>query len=272
MPESLISLLRSAYLGTLIGGFLFFLAWEGAEPRRPFADAASQRRHRLRNFGMLFLVIVLADIAFGWGVMGTLPMVTSMPAGLFAGADVPWPLQLAIGFVALDFAYYWTHRALHAWPLLWRIHRVHHSDRHLDATTASRFHPLDVAITIVVVVGTLSALGIPLWVELARNVVITPLLMAQHANVAFSPRWDALLRPVIVTPELHRVHHSPLGDEHDSNYGQILSCWDRWFGTWREPPASVADVGVPGLEAEDAQSVLGMMLTPLRPVPRSLPD
>ena len=264
MPETLVSLLRGLYLGTLIGGFVFFLAWEDANPRRPFADAAAKRRHRLRNFGMLLLVIVLADILFGWGLLGTLGMVASMPFGFFADAGLGWPLQLAIGFVALDLASYWTHRAMHAWPPLWRIHRVHHGDRHLDATTASRFHPLDVAITIVVVVGTLGALGIPLWVELARNVVINPLLMAQHANVAFSPRLDAILRRVIVTPALHRVHHSPISDEHDANYGQIFSCWDRWFGTWRDPPAASAGVGLDGLRDERWHTLGGMFLTPFR--------
>jgi sterol desaturase/sphingolipid hydroxylase (fatty acid hydroxylase superfamily) len=264
MSDYVLTLLRGAYFGTLVGGFIFFLMWEGGAPRRSFAGDADRRRHVLRNFGLFVSVVLIADIAVGMVLFDASRWIARSPGTLLGGLDGWWPLQLAAGIVAIDFLYYWWHRASHAVPLLWRIHRVHHSDPHLDVTTGTRFHPLEVSISIGLVIVVLNALGIPLWVELARTLVVNPLVMAQHANVAFPARWDALLRPLIVTPELHRVHHSPLRAEHDANYGQIFSCWDRWFGTLRPPPASVAEVGVAGLESARWQTVAGMLATPFR--------
>jgi sterol desaturase/sphingolipid hydroxylase (fatty acid hydroxylase superfamily) len=269
MSDYPLALLRGAYFGTLIGGFVFFLAWESANPRVRFGngnDHAERKRHRLRNFGMLLAVVLLADLAFGIGLLNTPSFLAAMPGGLLSEIELGWPVQLLLGVVAVDFVIYWLHRAMHAWPPLWRIHRVHHSDPHLDATTSARFHPVEVAIDIVLVLGTLRALGIPLWVDLARTVFVNPLLMAQHADVVWPSRWDALLRRLFATPEFHRVHHSPLRAEHDANYGQILSCWDRWFGTWRDPPASSAEVGLAGFGSERWQSIAGMLATPLRGV------
>jgi sterol desaturase/sphingolipid hydroxylase (fatty acid hydroxylase superfamily) len=263
-PDSALSLLRGAYLGTLIGGFLFFLAWEAHAPRSPLPVGSTRRRHLLRNFAMLGAVVIVADLAFGIALMDTTGRLAAAHTGLLSRFAPGLLVQLVVGFVAVDFMFYWWHRASHAVPLLWRIHRVHHSDPHLDATTATRFHPVEVSFTIVLVVVTLSTLGIPLWVDLARTLVINPLFMAQHANVAFPPRWEHIGRALIVTPELHRVHHSPLREEHDTNYGQVFSIWDRWFGTLREPPATVPEVGVRGLEGERWQTVIGMLLTPFR--------
>lgn len=274
MSDEALALLRGAYFGTLIGGYLFFIQWESGRAHRPFADAASRRRHVLRNLGLFVLVVLLADLAFGIGLLNTTSMIQSVPDGLLTRFDLSWPVQLVIGVVAIDLLYYGWHRLSHAVPLLWRMHRVHHSDTHLDVTTATRFHPLEVCVSIALVVSVLLALGIPLWVELARTLIINPLIMAQHANVRFPQSWDRALCGWLVTPALHRVHHSPLREEHDSNYGQIFSLWDRWFGTLRTGPASVAEVGVRGLDAERWQSVAGMMLTPFaRPeAPRGLED
>ena len=272
MSDETLALLRGAYFGTLIGGYLFFIQWETGRPRRPFADAASRRRHILRNLGLFVLVVLLADVAFGIGLLDTTSMIESVPAGLLTRFDLSWPVQLVIGVFAIDLLYYGWHRLSHAVPVLWRMHRVHHGDPHLDVTTATRFHPLEVCVSITLVVAVLLALGIPLWVELARTLVINPLIMAQHANVGFPERLDRALRGWLVTPALHQAHHSPIRAEHDANYGQMFSLWDRWFGTLREAPASVDEVGVPGLESEDAQTVTGMMLTPFRPSPRPVLD
>lgn len=264
MSDYALTLLRGAYFGTMIGGFVFFLMWEDGSSRRPFRGSVQRRLHLLRNFGMFFLVVLIADFVVGVGVLGASRWIAKAPGGLLADLDVPWLLQLIIGVVAIDFLYYWLHRASHAVPLLWRIHRVHHSDPHLDVSTGTRFHPLEASISVAVVVGLLLALGLPLWVELARTLIINPLVMAQHANVAFPERWDRWWRSLVVTPALHRLHHSPLRIEHDANYGQIFSFWDRWFGTLREAPSAVGQVGVSGLESERWQTLAGMMATPFR--------
>jgi len=270
VTDSVLSLLRGAYVGSFIGGFVFFLLWEAAKPRCPFADANERRRHVLRNLGCLALIIVFADIVFGQLLLRTYSLLAAVPAGLLTPLELHWSVQLAFGIVALDLLVYGWHRLTHAVPLLWRLHRVHHTDTHLDVTTAARFHPLETCANIALVVGVLMALGIPLWVELARTLVVQPLLMAQHANVDMGGRWERALRWLLVTPALHRLHHSPLRAEHDANYGQIFSCWDRWLGTLRAPPSAAGRVGLDGFEADRWQSVAGMMATPLAPSARPL--
>ncbi|MFZ2209287.1 MAG: sterol desaturase family protein [Porticoccaceae bacterium] len=198
----MLALLRGAYFGTLFGGFFFFLLWEGGAPRIAFGSAAVRRRHVLRNPGML------------------------------SRFDLARPALLAIGIVAIDLFAYWWHRACHAIPWLWRLHRVHHSDTHLDATTGAGAHALETSLEIVVLVGAMLLAGIPLWVELTRTLFLNPLLLAQHANVIVPPWFERAARPLIVTPEIHRVHHAPIRVEQDSNFGQIFSIWDRLFGTY----------------------------------------
>jgi len=266
MTDFVLSLLRGAYFGVLAGGFLFFLLWESGAPRRLFADPAARRRHILRNFGCFALVVLIADAFFGSVLLRSWQFVATAPEGLLTRLDLGWPWQLAIGIVVIDLLYYGWHRLAHAVPALWRLHRVHHSDTHLDVTTSSRFHPFEVCISIALVVGVLLVLGIPLWVELARTLIVHPLIMAQHANVAFSGRSEAWLRPFIVTPALHRLHHSVVTVEHDANYGQLFSLWDRWFGTLRHTPSAGA-VGVAGFEGDRWQTVRGMLLTPFVSVP-----
>ena len=259
-----LSLLRGAYFGVLVGAFSFFLLWETGAPRVAFATAAERRRHLLRNFAMFALVVVVADIGVGYGLLGTAQRIEA-PTGSGLGAlGWEWPAMLVAGIVLLDLFNYGWHRACHAVPRLWRLHRVHHSDTHLDATTGARFHVLETSLAIGLLIGFMTVVGIPLWVELVRTLVVNPLALAQHANVTFPAGLDRRLRSVIVTPELHRVHHSLSRAEHDRNFGQILSIWDRLFGTYAAPPAQSADVGVAGLQSESWQTVRGMCATPFR--------
>lgn len=264
ISDHALSLLRGAYFGTLLGGFFFFLLWEGGAPRIAFSGAAERRRHVLRNLGMLALVVLIADLGVGAWLLGTSSWIGAASPGLLSRFDLAWPVLLVMGIFAIDLFNYWWHRACHAVPWLWRLHRVHHSDTHLDVTTGARFHALETSLGIVLLVGAMLLAGIPLWVELVRTLIVNPLTLAQHANVTF-PQWlDRAARPLLASPEVHRVHHSPVRAEQDSNYGQIFSIWDRWFGTYRTPPASTTEVGVVGLESERWQTIAGMIATPFR--------
>ena len=218
----------------------------------------------LRNLGMLLLVVLIADLVVGAWLLGTVTRIGAPAPGWLSRFELEWPVLLVIGIVAIDLFQYWWHRACHAVPWLWRLHRVHHSDTHLDVTTGSRFHALESSLGITLLVGAMLLAGIPLWVELVRTIAVNPLIMAQHANVSF-PLWmERAARPVLATPEMHRVHHSRLRAEQDSNFGQMFSVWDRLFGTYRQPPAANVTVGVAGLESADFQSVAGMCATPFR--------
>ncbi|MFN3312770.1 MAG: sterol desaturase family protein [Hyphomonas sp.] len=157
----------------------------------------------------------------------------------------------AIAFIALillDLAIWAQHMAMHRWPLLWRLHQVHHADRDLDVTSGLRFHPFEAAVSMVWKAGVVFLLGAPLAVALAYEIVLGSMALFTHANLRL-PLWlDRALRYVIVTPDMHRVHHSIVRTETDSNFGNALSIWDRIFRTYRDEPEGGQDGFILGLE------------------------
>jgi len=169
-----------------------------------------------------------------------------------------------VGLLATDLTGYAFHRLSHRWRWLWLIHSVHHSDGQLDASTAIREHPAEMIFDVAILAGTLTALGVPLWVEGLRAAVLNPQAMAQHANIDY-PRWvEGAFGWLLVTPAMHRVHHSPDQRETDTNYGIMFSFWDRLFGTYRAAdPMRKASFGLDRLRGERWQTLRGMLVTPI---------
>jgi sterol desaturase/sphingolipid hydroxylase (fatty acid hydroxylase superfamily) len=141
-----------------------------------------------------------------------------------------------IGFVALDLVIYGQHVVFHKVPVLWRLHRMHHADLDIDVTTGLRFHPFEILISLGVKIAAVIALGIPVVAVLLFEVVLNATSMFNHANVSMPPALDRVLRLILVTPDMHRVHHSVVRRETDSNFGFNLPWWDRLFGTYRAAP------------------------------------
>lgn len=167
--------------------------------------------------------------------------------GLLPQTGLPPMAQGVVAILALDLAVWAQHWATHRVPLLWRLHRVHHADRDFDMSTALRFHPLEIGLSMLFKMGVAIALGTPLWALIVFEVLLAVLPMFNHANLAL-PLWlDSALRLAIVTPDMHRVHHSTARIEHDSNYGFCLSIWDRLFGTYRARPSGGHDTMTIGL-------------------------
>jgi len=156
--------------------------------------------------------------------------------GLFNQISFPSWLALVLMLALLDLAIYWQHRLMHHWPLLWRLHRVHHADNRLDVTTAVRFHPLEILLSECYKALLVLLLGVTPLAILLFAIILNGLALFNHANLAL-PLWlDRQLRKFIVTPDMHRVHHSVRRDEHDSNFGFCLSCWDHLFSSYRQQP------------------------------------
>jgi sterol desaturase/sphingolipid hydroxylase (fatty acid hydroxylase superfamily) len=255
-------LLRLAYFGAFIGAWAFLVTWEGGNPK--WAPSARRWRHVARNFGLFLLAVFVADGIVGLGLFGIGDRLNIVPHGLLTPLGLPiWGLAIA-GVFATDFVGYWFHRLSHRWRWLWLIHSVHHSDQHLDASTAVREHPVEMIFDVALLAGTLMALGVPLWVEGLRAAFLNPQAMAQHANIAY-PRWvERTFGWLLVTPAMHRVHHSPDVRETDTNFGIMFSFWDRIFGTYRAPdPAGTSGFGLERLRDERWQTFPGMLLTPL---------
>jgi sterol desaturase/sphingolipid hydroxylase (fatty acid hydroxylase superfamily) len=236
-----------AYFGVLA----VMIAWERARglPQR------APRAARLRVNFALTAVNVL--------VLGALP-VSFIAASAYAASrgvglmnTVSWsaPTVLCVGLLGRGFISWVTHLLMHKVPLLWRVHRVHHTDVELDASTTVRFHPLEFPIGLTIGLPLVAALGLPGWVLLAYEILDAAVTVFSHGNVAL-PAWlERLLRYVLVTPSLHRIHHSVDPGETDSNFGAVFPVWDIVFGTFRtssRAPLSPMDLGL--REVRDARS------------------
>ncbi len=182
---------------------------------------------------------------------------------LHAGTILQWLLTLLL----LDLTIYWQHRLMHRYEALWRLHRVHHSDLALDVTSALRFHPLEIILSMSVKMAAVVALGAPLNAVLAFAIVLNATAMFNHSNLALPLRIDRLLRWLLVTPDMHRIHHRPAADEHDRNFGFNLSCWDWIFSSYREHPAApqkTMQLGLDDFREDPAQGLGALLMQPLK--------
>jgi sterol desaturase/sphingolipid hydroxylase (fatty acid hydroxylase superfamily) len=249
-------------LSVFLGLFALLAAIETLAPRRRRAEPRGTRwvtnwaiviidTLTLRALALaLPLLAVGAAVdaqAQGWGVMNAL--------------DLPLWLAVLLTVLIFDFAIWAQHLITHKVPFLWRFHRVHHADRDIDVTTAIRFHPVEIALSMLLKIGLVYLLGAPALGIILFEIILNGTAMFNHANIRL-PQWaDAVLRRVIVTPDMHRVHHSVDRAEHDSNYGFALSIWDQVFGTYIPQPKGGHEEMTIGLEwQDDRPSKLGWSL------------
>lgn len=174
--------------------------------------------------GRLLALVMVVAVAAQWAAQNNF--------GLFNLTIWPWWAEALLAFIILDFAVWLQHLLMHRWPLLWRMHKVHHSDLDLDATTALRFHPFELILSTLYKSLWVALLGVPVMVALAFEIWLNANALFNHSNIRL-PRWlDKALRPMIVTPDMHLVHHSTVTEEQHHNYGFALTWWDRLFGTY----------------------------------------
>jgi sterol desaturase/sphingolipid hydroxylase (fatty acid hydroxylase superfamily) len=188
--------------------------------------------------------------------------------GLFRQMTLPYWLEFSLAIGLMDLAIYWQHVAAHAMPLLWRVHRVHHADLDLDVTSGIRFHPAEIVLSMWWKLIVILLLG-PLPVAVvAFEIVLNASAMFNHSNFAIPDRLDTWLRCFIVTPDMHRVHHSVVREEMNSNFGFLLPWWDRLFRTYSKAPNSGQTEMTIGLNewrrASDVQPIAHLLLLPVR--------
>jgi len=185
--------------------------------------------------------------------------------GLFNRLNWPVWLEALVAIIALDLAIYGQHVASHKIPILWRLHRVHHSDVDFDVTTAIRFHPIEIGLSMLYKVALVLVLGTPAFAVVLFEIILNGCAMFNHANIDLPRVLDRILRLVLVTPDMHRVHHSILRYETDSNYGFNLSIWDRAFRTYRAEPEKGhrnMTIGLPNLQSEAPTGLLWSLAFP----------
>ena len=152
-------------------------------------------------------------------------------------------------------------------PVFWRVHRVHHADTEIDVTTGVRFHPIEIALSMLIKGSAIIALGAPVLAVLVFEVLLNATAMFNHSNIRLPASVDRLLRWIVVTPDMHRVHHSIERQETDSNFGFNLPWWDRLFGTYRAQPSAGHDrmtIGVPQFRGAKDRELISMLLQPGR--------
>ena len=220
--------------------------WELLAPRRPWAVGRASRWPS--NLALLAIDALAVRLLIPTAAVGVALVADAHGFGLFH--LLGWPAWLAgiVGFVALDLAIYGQHLVFHHVPWLWRLHRVHHADPDIDVTTGGRFHPIEILISMALKIATVALLGIPGSAVVAFEVVLNATSMFNHSN-AVLPLWlDRAVRLVVVTPDMHRVHHSVVRAETDSNFGFNLPWWDWLFRTYRAQPDAGHDrmtIGLP---------------------------
>lgn len=245
-----------------------FLAMALAEvfaPRR--AQTVSRAWRWPNNLGIVLVDTAVVRILFPTAVVGFALMVEARGWGLFHLVELPAWIEIVVAVVLLDLAIWAQHVAFHHVPALWRLHRMHHADLELDVTSGLRFHPAEIVLSILVKFAVVAALGIAPVAVLIFEVLLNATSMFSHSNVKLPLALDRIARRVIVTPDMHRIHHSVVRRETDSNYGFNLSIWDRIFGTYREEPEAGQEGMTIGIELfrDPAELRLDrMLLQPLR--------
>jgi sterol desaturase/sphingolipid hydroxylase (fatty acid hydroxylase superfamily) len=217
----------------------FFAAVALAESLAPRRIPTQRRAARWRtNLGILLIDVAVQRLTIGAAAYGAAVWAQATGFGLFNRLDWPPLLEGAIAFLALDFAVYLQHVASHVWPWLWRLHQVHHADLDVDLTTGIRFHPGEILLSLVYKAAVVAVLGADPWAVLAFEAVLNASAIYTHGNVRLPERLDSALRLLVCTPDMHRIHHSTIREETDSNYGFFLSVWDRLCRTMRRVPAA----------------------------------
>lgn len=229
-PASFDALLRLGSFALVLLAMMLLEAWA---PRR---DRAFALRPRWTvNLSLTVLGSGLVRLVAPAGLAGVALVAAEREWGLLSLVGPTWVAAVA-GFVLLDLVIYLQHVMVHRLPLLWRLHKVHHLDPELDATTGVRFHPLEILVSWAIKAVAVLALGVPAGAVVTFEIVLNACAMFNHANWRLAPRLDTLLQWVIVTPDMHRIHHSVSRDEHDTNFGFNLPWWDWAFGTYRSAP------------------------------------
>ena len=246
--------------------------WEYAAPRR---RAAYARRERWpHNLGLLVVDALAVRILAPGAVIAVALAAEARGWGLLNAAGVPSWLGFLLAIVALDLLVYFQHVMFHAVPTLWRLHRVHHADQDFDVTTGTRFHPIEILISVVIKCAAVAAIGAPALAVLVFEVLLNATAMFNHANASLPSPAERWVRRLIVTPDMHRVHHSVLYDESSSNFGFNLPWWDHLFGTYRPQPRLGHDAMAIGVDAFRSRKDLRLdhlLLQPLQDTPGQYP-
>jgi sterol desaturase/sphingolipid hydroxylase (fatty acid hydroxylase superfamily) len=263
MSEPAIRLISFA---VIFSALALYEIWSPRLERNEFRGPLKSRRW-LTNISILVISSLALRVIFPLAAVGAAVWASQKGYGFLPWLGMPEWLTGVIAFVLLDFAVWLEHVASHKVPLFWRIHRMHHADTGFDVTTALRFHPFEIVLSMFWKALVIAAIGAPPLAVLVFEIVLNGSSMFNHANISLPLKIDRLLRKIIVTPDMHRIHHSAQRSETDSNYGFNFAFWDRIFRTYNDLPAKgqeQIDIGLPAWRDEKPANLLWSLRLPFR--------
>ncbi|MFI3184579.1 MAG: sterol desaturase family protein [Methylococcaceae bacterium] len=250
-------------ISAALGIFCIMICWEYVSPRR--MQCVSRKKRWPVNLGLAAVNIGIMRLSLGGIAYLSAVTAANQGYGLLNYLAAPDPLAIIATLLFLDFAIYCQHIVSHKWPLLWRLHQVHHTDLEFDATTAVRFHPLEIVISMLYKVLCIGLIGANPWAVIAFEIILNGAATFNHSNINIPKAVDKKLRWLLVTPDMHRIHHSIVPAETDSNYGFSISCWDRLCKTYIAEPEQPQMTMAIGLKSFRLQQELGIMQLLLLP-------
>ena len=247
-----------------IGALIVLLAWESCAPFFVFSGGTSRTRHGLRNITLGIVNALLVAVIFVVIWYGVSDWAEQKHFGILNWLKLPRGLHLAGALLPLDCWMYWWHRLNHRVAFFWRFHRTHHSDPRMDVTTANRFHFGEIFFSSLLRIPLILILGLHFSELVLYETAMFLVVQLHHANIGLPEKLDRFLRALIVTPHIHKVHHSRLNVETDSNYSSLFSFWDRLFRTLRlrGDPHSI-HFGLDEFDGPEQQTLSGLFKTPL---------
>ncbi len=230
-------------LAAFLGVFTAVAIWESLSPRRKLDTSKT-----LRWISNISITLIGTAVVRGlFPVLAVTFAANGSTMGLLHQVPLPFFIKVVVGVLAFDLIIYGQHVMFHSIPLLWRLHMMHHADLDMDVTTGLRFHPVEIVLSMGIKLAAILLVGPPVLAVILFEILLNATSMFNHGNIRMPAGLDRLLRLFVVTPDMHRVHHSVVILETNSNFGFNLPWWDRLFGTYRAQPAAGHDDMVLGL-------------------------
>jgi len=230
-------------LAAFLSIFITVAIWESLSPRRQLTT--SKTRRWVSNISITLLGTAIVRGIFP--VLAVAFAANQTNLGILNQVSLPFSLKVFIGVLAFDFIIYFQHVLFHTVPILWRLHMMHHADLDIDVTTGLRFHPIEIILSMVIKITAVILIGPPVLAVILFEILLNGTSMFNHGNLRIPVEIDRVLRFIIVTPDMHRVHHSVVIRETNSNFGFNFPLWDRLFRTYRPQPAAGHEKMVIGL-------------------------
>ncbi|MGQ4002175.1 sterol desaturase family protein [Francisellaceae bacterium CB299] len=215
------------------------------------------------NLTLVFINTILLRLLFPIAAVGVALWCEVNSIGILNYLNISQIFKIIIAFIVLDFAIYLQHVLFHYVPVLWRFHKVHHTDQDIDVTTGLRFHPLEMILSMIIKMIVVAVVGAPMLAVIIFEIVLNATAMFNHGNIGLPKVFDSIIRLFIVTPDMHRVHHSTIVSEANSNFGFNLSVWDRLFKTYKAQPSkghTNMDIGLDEYRDRNITQKLASML------------